>query len=113
MSDTPPTYAELLSALRDARESAADWAAYASDYFQEKHDLKGDLAAIDAVIVAGAKHSPEPPPYRDTTEAVVQAARRFVDSLTRLSHWQEHSGQDAAELVAAVQLMDTPAEAGD
>jgi len=41
---------ELLAALKDARELVDDWGAYASNYMQEKHDLAGDLAKLDAVI---------------------------------------------------------------
>ena len=35
--------AGLISDLIEARESIAGWAAYASDHFQEKHDLVGEL----------------------------------------------------------------------
>lgn len=52
---------ELTTALQRAREDMADWGAYASGYFQEKWDLTGDLAAIDAVL-AGQKpreHTPK------------------------------------------------------
>lgn len=45
-----PVFAETLAALKDARECVEAWAAYASEYFREKHDLAGDLARIDAAI---------------------------------------------------------------
>lgn len=45
----------LLNALKDARELVAHWGAYASQYFQEKHDLAGDLKTLDEVIRAGEK----------------------------------------------------------
>ncbi len=38
----------LRAALDDARECVDSWSAYASPYFQAKHDLAGDLARIDA-----------------------------------------------------------------
>lgn len=41
---------ELVEALREARDNMAAWASYASDYFQEKHDLDGDLDKIDTVL---------------------------------------------------------------
>ena len=41
---------ELLAALKDAREMVSDWAGYASPYFQEKHDIDGDLKKLDAAI---------------------------------------------------------------
>jgi hypothetical protein len=44
----------LRAALIEARNSVESWAAYASPYFQEKHDLDGDLARLDAVIAARA-----------------------------------------------------------
>ena len=41
---------ELLAALKDAREMVSDWAGYASPYFQEKHDIDGDLKKLDEAI---------------------------------------------------------------
>lgn len=41
---------ELTVALEEARENMVDWCSYIDDYFLEKHDLKGDLARIDAVL---------------------------------------------------------------
>jgi hypothetical protein len=41
---------KLVAALIEARELIVSWAAYASDYFQEKWDLAGDLATIDAIL---------------------------------------------------------------
>lgn len=43
---------QLRAALAEAREDVASWGAYASDYFQEKWDLAGDLARIDAALEA-------------------------------------------------------------
>ena len=48
---------ELLAALKDAREMVSDWAGYASPYFQEKHDIDGDLKKLDdAIAKAEADH---------------------------------------------------------
>lgn len=41
---------ELLESLKDAREMVSDWAGYASPYFQEKHDIDGDMKKLDAAI---------------------------------------------------------------
>lgn len=41
---------ELLASLKDAREMVSDWAGYASPYFQEKHDIDGDLKKLDDAI---------------------------------------------------------------
>lgn len=40
----------LAEALREARDMVEDWAGYASEYFQDKHDLQGDLAKLDAAL---------------------------------------------------------------
>lgn len=40
----------LRGALKGARDDMAAWGAYATEYFQEKHDLPGDLAKIDAAL---------------------------------------------------------------
>ena len=45
-------YEQCHAALLDARDCMADWAAYASHYFQEKHDLAGDLERVDAALRA-------------------------------------------------------------
>jgi hypothetical protein len=44
------SHAALVAALQEAREMVAGWAEYADKYFQEKHDLKGDLARLDAAL---------------------------------------------------------------
>jgi len=41
---------ELTACLVEARSNMEDWAAYASDYFRQKHNLAADLAAIDEVL---------------------------------------------------------------
>ncbi len=41
---------ELMEVLKDAREMVSDWAGYASPYFQEKHDIDGDLEKLDDAI---------------------------------------------------------------
>ena len=43
--------------LLEASEEIANWGAYASDYFQEKHDLSGCVAKFhDAAMSKGASH---------------------------------------------------------
>lgn len=41
---------ELLEALKEAHDSVESWGGYASDYFQRKHDLAGDIERIRAAI---------------------------------------------------------------
>lgn len=40
----------LREALAEAIDSVESWAAYATEYFQEKHDLAGNLAALRAAL---------------------------------------------------------------
>lgn len=40
----------LKSALREARDCIESWGTQADAYLQEKHDLAGDIAAIDAIL---------------------------------------------------------------
>ncbi len=42
--------AELVKALKEAADEIEGWGAYASPYFQEKHDLEGSVAAVHAAI---------------------------------------------------------------
>ncbi len=46
---------ELTEALKSAREMVADWGAYASEYFREKHGLDRDIAELDAIIAQQGK----------------------------------------------------------
>lgn len=41
---------ETIIALENARDEIAEWGAYASEYFQNKHDLPGALSRIDAFL---------------------------------------------------------------
>jgi hypothetical protein len=40
----------LRAALERAREDMEGWAAYADEYFRDKHNFAGDLAAIDKAL---------------------------------------------------------------
>lgn len=40
----------LRAELENARELVIEWGAYASEYFQEKYDLAGDIARLDAAL---------------------------------------------------------------
>lgn len=48
---------EAVEMLREARDMVECWSGYASPYFQDKHDLAGDFAKIDAIL---AKLEPKP-----------------------------------------------------
>lgn len=45
----------LRQALLDAADEVQDWGAYADDYFKEKHDLEGCIAAIKAAALGEGK----------------------------------------------------------
>ena len=57
--------AEALDALVEAHDCIASWGGYASSYFQEKHDLEGDLrrarAAADKLRAALEQQQKETP----------------------------------------------------
>lgn len=40
----------LAEALQLARDLVEDWAGYAGEYFQKKHNLEGDLALLDDAL---------------------------------------------------------------
>ena len=42
----------LVEALEDATDEIESWGAYASEYFQEKHDLAGNVAKFRAITQA-------------------------------------------------------------
>ena len=42
----------LVEALEDATDEIESWGAYASEYFQEKHDLAGNVAKFRAIAQA-------------------------------------------------------------
>jgi hypothetical protein len=42
--------ADLLQALKNATEAIEHWGLYATDYFQKKWDLQGDIVAACAAI---------------------------------------------------------------
>ena len=43
-------HAEMVEALKDARDAIGFWNDYAGAYFQEKHNLKADIEAIDTLL---------------------------------------------------------------
>lgn len=53
---------ELADDLQEARDAVADWATYASEYFQQKHDLQGELDRINRRLgrARAALAQPEP-----------------------------------------------------
>ena len=72
MTDYRALCAELITALHDAADDVEGWGNYASDYFQVKHDLTGNIAKIhaqsDRARAALAEAEPVGPTPRDVTE---------------------------------------------
>lgn len=47
--------AELEQCLKEARANMEDWGGYVPEYFQQKHGLAEDLAAIDRALSGGGE----------------------------------------------------------
>ena len=67
---TDPNSRDLIKRLADALHDAADdvrgWGDYASSYFQEKHDLRGNVARIYAEAAEAYAYLDQPEPERPT-----------------------------------------------
>jgi hypothetical protein len=74
----PPGYVPV-SALIEAREEVESWAAYASPYFQDKHDLAGVLAKIDGQIAAATQAPPAAAVPEGMVERIEAALKRIED----------------------------------
>ncbi len=72
MTDTNPR--DLIKRLADALHDAADdvrgWGDYASSYFQEKHDLRGNVARIYAEAAEAYAYLDQPEPEGPTDKEV-------------------------------------------
>ena len=52
----------LIEGYQEAIEDIQSWAAYATDYFQHKHDLKGCIARHQQILKKGGMPKREGPP---------------------------------------------------
>ena len=64
----------LANALHDAAEDIGFWGSYASGYFQEKHDLPGNIAKIHAQADEARAALSQPEPEGPTDEELVAIA---------------------------------------
>ena len=48
---------QLRAALSDAIECVQSWGDYASEYFQDKHDLQGDIARLELALRTGRSNT--------------------------------------------------------
>ena len=51
---------QALDMLKQAKDSVADWGAYASEYFQHKHNLQGSIDDIQAQITVLSERLAQP-----------------------------------------------------
>lgn len=68
----------LADDLQEARDAVADWASYASEYFQQKHDLQAELDRINARIEMARAYLATPEPTAGPNERDVS---EWIDSL--------------------------------
>ncbi len=70
MTDTSPRdlIRRLADALHDAADDVEGWGNYASSYFQEKHDLSGNVARIHAQAGEARAYLDRPVPEGPTDE---------------------------------------------
>jgi len=64
----------LANALHDAAEDIGFWGSYASGYFQEKHDLPGNIAKIHAQAEEARAYLSQPEPEGPTDEELLAIA---------------------------------------
>ena len=62
----------LADALHDAADDVEGWGNYASSYFQEKHDLSGNVAKIHAQADEARAYLAQPEPEGPTDEEIMQ-----------------------------------------
>ena len=60
----------LAKALHDAADDVEGWGNYASSYFQEKHDLPGNVAKIHTQVEEACAYLAQPEPEGPTDEEV-------------------------------------------
>jgi hypothetical protein len=87
MTDTNPR--DLIQRLADALHDAADdvegWGNYASSYFQEKHDLPGNVARIHAMADEARAYlaaTTEPPISEQENERRFKECLRIIQNTT-------------------------------
>jgi hypothetical protein len=71
MTDTNPRdlIQRLANALHDAADDVEGWGNYASSYFQEKHDLSGNVARIHAMADEARAYLSQPEPVPVSADA--------------------------------------------
>ena len=83
MTDTNPR--DLIKRLADALHDAADdvrgWGDYASSYFQEKHDLRGNVARIYAEAAEAYAYLDQPDPSLTVQDCKKQALQALNDAV--------------------------------
>ena len=68
-----------VEALEDAAEMVADWGGYASEYFQLKHDLAGDIAKLRAKADALRTEAAAQPPVEPVAWRITKGGNRWIE----------------------------------
>ena len=75
MTDTTRDLIQRLAdALHDAAEDVEGWGNYASSYFQEKHDLPGNIAKIHAQAEEARAYLDKPEPEYPSDKELLEAS---------------------------------------
>jgi len=87
MTDTNPRdlIQRLANALHDAADDVEGWGNYASSYFQEKHDLLGNVARIHAMADEARAYlatTTEPPISEQENERRFKECLRIIQNTT-------------------------------
>ena len=88
---------QMREALEQAHDMVDHWGLYASEYFQKKHDLAGDLSKIKAALDAANAMQPQAQEpklpeyfaqyeYAPDFSVVVSVYRRHADAVPELIH---------------------------
>lgn len=72
---------QIIAILQECKEMVYNWGGYASEYFQEKHDLKGQIASIDTNI----KEIKEELSLNETNIADYTKERKFERLINKLN----------------------------
>ena len=83
MTDTNPRdlIKRLANALHDAADDVEGWGNYASSYFQEKHDLRGNVARIYAEAAEARAYLDQTEPSLTVQNCKEQALQALNDAV--------------------------------
>ena len=80
MTDPRDLIKRLADSLHEAAGEVEGWGNYASSYFQEKHDLRGNVARIYAEAAEARAYLAQPEPEGPTDEEIEREAIANADT---------------------------------